>query len=64
MKPEDIRDKFGNDFIVTDHTFKLGIDHRFTEHLKLYLGESHELYCLYFGELINTVGETGFYATI
>ena len=26
----------------------------------LYLGESHELYCLYFGKLISTLGETAF----
>jgi hypothetical protein len=26
----------------------------------LYLGESHELYCLYFGNLISTLGETEF----
>lgn len=30
------------------------------EREKLYLGESHELYCLYFGELIRTLGETEF----
>jgi tRNA1(Val) A37 N6-methylase TrmN6 len=29
----DIRDKFGDDFSVTDHTFKLGIRHRFTAHI-------------------------------
>lgn len=32
MNPNMIREKFGDDFIATDHTFKLGIDHRFTEH--------------------------------
>jgi SAM-dependent methyltransferase len=32
MNPDMIREKFGDDFVATDHTFKLGIDHRFTEH--------------------------------
>jgi len=32
MNPQAIRDKFGDDFVVTDHTFKLGINHRFTAH--------------------------------
>ena len=26
----------------------------------LFLGESHELYCIYFGDLISTLGETEF----
>jgi 16S rRNA G966 N2-methylase RsmD len=30
------------------------------ERQKLYLGESHELICLYFGELIKSIGETEF----
>jgi hypothetical protein len=30
------------------------------ERQKLYMGESHELFCLYFGKLINSVGETEF----
>lgn len=30
--PNAIRGKFGDDFLVDDHTFKLGIDHRFTKH--------------------------------
>jgi SAM-dependent methyltransferase len=30
------------------------------ERERLYLGESHELYCLYFGEFVSTVGETEF----
>jgi hypothetical protein len=30
------------------------------EREKLYLGESHELYCLYFGKLIKSIGETEF----
>jgi len=30
------------------------------ERQKLYIGESHELFCLYFGELIKSVGETEF----
>ena len=31
---------------------------------KLYMGESHELYCLYFGRLKRGVGETEFYVKI
>lgn len=34
------------------------------EREKLYLGESQELYCLYFGELKQIVGETEFYVKI
>lgn len=34
------------------------------EREKLYLGERHELYCLYFGELKRFVGETEFYVKI
>ncbi|MCG8634534.1 MAG: hypothetical protein MI863_11950 [Desulfobacterales bacterium] len=34
------------------------------EREKLYLGESHELYCLYFGGLMRFVGETGFHVKI
>lgn len=34
------------------------------EREKLYLGESHELYCLYFGELKRFVGETEFHVEI
>jgi tRNA1(Val) A37 N6-methylase TrmN6 len=30
------------------------------ERQKLYLGESHELFCLYFGKLIKSIGETEF----
>ena len=30
------------------------------ERESLYLGNDHELYCLYFGELMNVVGETEF----
>ena len=30
------------------------------EREKLYIGESHELFCLYFGKLIKSVGETEF----
>jgi len=33
MDAKAIRDKFGDDFVVTDHTFKLGIHHRFTAHI-------------------------------
>lgn len=33
MDPRTIRDKFGGDFTVTDHTFKLGIHHLFTAHI-------------------------------
>ena len=33
MDPQSIREKFGNDFIADDHTFKLGIDQRFTKHI-------------------------------
>ncbi len=32
VTPNAIRDKFGDDFLVDDHTYKLGIDHRFTKH--------------------------------
>ena len=31
---------------------------------KLYLGESHELYCLYFGKLKRLIGETEFHVKI
>ena len=34
------------------------------EREKLYLGESHELFCLYFGKLKRLVGETEFYVKI
>ena len=30
------------------------------ERQKLYMGQSHELYCLYFGELAVSVGDTEF----
>jgi hypothetical protein len=30
------------------------------ERQKLYIGKSHELYCLYFGNLIETLGDTEF----
>ena len=33
MDSQTIRDKFGNDFAADDHTFKLGIDQRFTKHI-------------------------------
>ena len=33
MSSQTIRDKFGNDFVADDHTFKLGIDQRFTKHI-------------------------------
>ena len=33
------------------------------EREKLYLGESHELFCLYFGDLIKSLGETEFRVT-
>ncbi len=33
MQPAAIRDKFGDHFLVTDHTFKLGIHHRFSAHI-------------------------------
>jgi len=32
VTPNAIRDKFGDGFLVDDHTYKLGIDHRFTKH--------------------------------
>jgi 16S rRNA G966 N2-methylase RsmD len=32
MDSEAIREKFGDDFVANDYTFKLGIDQRFTEH--------------------------------
>ena len=32
MNSQAIREKFGNDFVADDHTFKLGIDLRFTKH--------------------------------
>lgn len=32
MDANKIRNKFGDDFLVDEHTFKLGIDHRFTKH--------------------------------
>jgi len=31
------------------------------EREKLYLGGSHELYCLYFGDLIHSLGEAEFH---
>lgn len=34
------------------------------EREKLYLGESHELFCLYFGKLIRPIGETEFRVSI
>jgi hypothetical protein len=34
------------------------------ERQKLYLGESHELFCLYFGSLIQTYGQTEFRVSI
>ena len=34
------------------------------ERERLYLGDSHELFCLYFGELITSVGETEFHVPI
>ena len=33
MDAKAIRYKFGDDFIVNNHTFKMGIHHRFTEHV-------------------------------
>ena len=33
------------------------------EREKLYLGESHELFCLYFGSLIKSLDETEFHVT-
>ena len=33
MNAQSIRDKFGKDFVADDHTFKLGIDQRFTKHI-------------------------------
>ncbi len=30
------------------------------EREKLYLGDRHELYCLYFGKLVKCIGETEF----
>ena len=33
MNSEAIREKFGDDFVADDHTYKMGIDHRFTRHL-------------------------------
>jgi tRNA1(Val) A37 N6-methylase TrmN6 len=33
MNPQAVREKFGNDFVADDHTFKLGIDQRFTKHI-------------------------------
>ena len=33
MDTRAVRAKFGGDFTVTDHTFKLGIHHRFTAHI-------------------------------
>ncbi|MFC1891953.1 O-methyltransferase [Thermodesulfobacteriota bacterium] len=32
MNQEEIHKKFGDDFVANEHTFKLGIDHRFTKH--------------------------------
>jgi hypothetical protein len=32
MDPIAIRDKFGDNYIADAHTFKMGIDRRFTEH--------------------------------
>lgn len=34
------------------------------EREKLYLGDSHELFCLYFGDLINTAGHSEFHVGI
>lgn len=34
------------------------------ERERLYLGESHELFCLYFGGLIESIGETEFFVPI
>ena len=33
------------------------------EREKLYMDESHELYCLYFGELMTDGGETEYHVT-
>jgi protein-L-isoaspartate O-methyltransferase len=33
MKSRAIRDKFGDDYIANEHTFIMGINHRFTEHI-------------------------------
>ena len=33
MDAKAIRDKFGDDFIATDLTFKMGMHHRFTAHI-------------------------------
>jgi len=33
MNSQAIREKFGNDFVADDHTFKLGIDQRFSKHI-------------------------------
>ena len=33
MYSQTIREKFGDDFVADDHTFKLGIDQRFTKHI-------------------------------
>jgi 16S rRNA G966 N2-methylase RsmD len=32
MNPESIRQKFDGDFVTNERTFKIGIDHRFTDH--------------------------------
>jgi len=34
------------------------------EFQKLYLGDSHELYCLYFGDLATDFGDTSFHASM
>ena len=33
MNSQAIREKFGDDYVADDHTFKLGIDQRFSEHI-------------------------------
>lgn len=33
MKPDAIRDKFGDNYVADDRTFMMGIDRRFTEHM-------------------------------
>lgn len=43
MDTDKIREKFGDDFVATDHTFKLGIDHRFTGHFAERFKDRHVL---------------------
>ena len=33
MNSEAVREKFGDNLVADDHTYKMGIDHRFTKHI-------------------------------